>query len=93
MRSSFPLDVRGVARAEGETRAAELIELVQLTAQAGRYPHQVSGGQAQRCAVRKLHRVRTVIHDIHGLVLLATHERQKCESEIHTPHNLPPVIP
>jgi putative spermidine/putrescine transport system ATP-binding protein len=49
----FPLDVRGVARAQSDQRVAELLELVQLTAQAGRYPHQVSGGQAQRCALAR----------------------------------------
>ena len=49
----FPLDVRGIARAEGDERVAELLKLVQLTTQAARYPHQVSGGQAQRCALAR----------------------------------------
>ena len=49
----FPLDVRGVARREADARVTELLELVQLTAEASRYPHQVSGGQAQRCALAR----------------------------------------
>jgi putative spermidine/putrescine transport system ATP-binding protein len=49
----FPLDVRGVARAQADERVAELLELVQLSAEATRYPHQVSGGQAQRCALAR----------------------------------------
>ncbi|MEP7360068.1 MAG: ABC transporter ATP-binding protein [Chloroflexota bacterium] len=49
----FPLDVRRVARADADGRVAELLELVQLTAEAERYPHQISGGQAQRCALAR----------------------------------------
>jgi putative spermidine/putrescine transport system ATP-binding protein len=49
----FPLDVRHIARAEGDARVAELLELVQLGTEAGRYPHQISGGQAQRCALAR----------------------------------------
>jgi putative spermidine/putrescine transport system ATP-binding protein len=49
----FPLDVRGVGRHEADARVAELLDLVQLTVQGGRYPHQVSGGQAQRCALAR----------------------------------------
>jgi putative spermidine/putrescine transport system ATP-binding protein len=49
----FPLDVRGVSRPEADARVAELLELVQLTTEAARYPHQVSGGQAQRCALAR----------------------------------------
>jgi putative spermidine/putrescine transport system ATP-binding protein len=49
----FPLDVRHVPRAQADERVAELLELVQLGAEAGRYPHQISGGQAQRCALAR----------------------------------------
>src|SRR5205085_5656211 len=34
----FPLDVRGVARSDADTRVAELLELVQLTVEKDRYP-------------------------------------------------------
>jgi putative spermidine/putrescine transport system ATP-binding protein len=49
----FPLDVRGVARAEATKRVGELLELVQLDVEQDRYPHQISGGQAQRCALAR----------------------------------------
>jgi putative spermidine/putrescine transport system ATP-binding protein len=50
---SFPLDVRGRPAAEIAGRVDELLELVRLTAQADRYPNQISGGQAQRCALAR----------------------------------------
>ena len=49
----FPLDVRRVPRADADARVAELLELVQLAAEGDRYPHQISGGQAQRCALAR----------------------------------------
>ena len=49
----FPLDVRHVPRAQADRRVAELLELVQLEAETNRYPHQISGGQAQRCALAR----------------------------------------
>jgi putative spermidine/putrescine transport system ATP-binding protein len=49
----FPLDVRHVPRAEADKRVAELLDLVQLGAESNRYPHQISGGQAQRCALAR----------------------------------------
>jgi len=45
--------VRGVATAEREQRAREMLELVQLGAQAGRRPAQLSGGQRQRVALAR----------------------------------------
>ena len=50
---SFPLEVRGQARAEVGARVDELIDLVHLDAEADRYPNQISGGQAQRCALAR----------------------------------------
>ena len=49
---AFPLEMRGVARAEIESRVAEVLDLVQLPA-ADRYPAQLSGGQQQRVAVAR----------------------------------------
>jgi len=50
---AFPLEVRHRPRAEVKTRVAELLDLVHLTAEADRYPKQISGGQAQRCALAR----------------------------------------
>jgi putative spermidine/putrescine transport system ATP-binding protein len=47
----FPLEVRGRAAAAIRARTDELLELLQLTAQADRYPNQLSGGQQQRAAL------------------------------------------
>ncbi len=48
---AFPLEVRGVPSAEMTRRVDEMIDLCHLGPQADRYPHQISGGQAQRCAL------------------------------------------
>jgi putative spermidine/putrescine transport system ATP-binding protein len=48
---AFPLDIRRVRPAEIARRVDELLELLQLTDQAARYPNQLSGGQQQRAAL------------------------------------------
>ena len=48
---AFPLEVRHRPKAEVTARVDELLDLVRLTSQADRYPKQISGGQAQRCAL------------------------------------------
>jgi putative spermidine/putrescine transport system ATP-binding protein len=48
---AFPLEVRGRPRQEVRSRVDEMLSLVHLEAQADRYPNQISGGQAQRCAL------------------------------------------
>jgi putative spermidine/putrescine transport system ATP-binding protein len=48
---AFPLEVRGRPTAEIRGRTDELLELLELTAQADRYPNQLSGGQQQRAAL------------------------------------------
>ena len=49
----FPLEVRGQASDEVRARVDELLELVHLDVEADRYPSQISGGQAQRCALAR----------------------------------------
>jgi putative spermidine/putrescine transport system ATP-binding protein len=47
----FPLEVRGRPPTEVRRRTDELLALLELTAQAERYPNQLSGGQQQRAAL------------------------------------------
>jgi putative spermidine/putrescine transport system ATP-binding protein len=48
---AFPLSVRRHPAKAISARVDELLELVRLVPQADRYPNQISGGQAQRCAL------------------------------------------
>ena len=50
---AFGLDIRKRPKAEVRTRVDELLELVQLTGFADRYPAQLSGGQRQRMALAR----------------------------------------
>jgi putative spermidine/putrescine transport system ATP-binding protein len=54
----FGLRVAGVARAEAETRVAEMLALIGLPDLGGRYPFQLSGGQQQRVALARALAVR-----------------------------------
>lgn len=45
---------RGMKKKEAKSRMVELLEMVELSSEfAGRYPHQVSGGQCQRAAIAR----------------------------------------
>ena len=50
---AFGLRVRKLPRAEIKARVAELLDLVQLSGYAERYPSQLSGGQRQRVALAR----------------------------------------
>ena len=49
----FGLRMRGVAKTDIETRAAEMLALVQLPGFEARRPHELSGGQQQRVALAR----------------------------------------
>jgi spermidine/putrescine ABC transporter ATP-binding subunit len=50
---AFPLEVRGLPRAEIDRRVAETLALVDLKGYEQRYPRQLSGGQQQRVALAR----------------------------------------
>ncbi|UUP16492.1 ABC transporter ATP-binding protein [Nitratireductor thuwali] len=49
----FPLQMRGVGKADGLRRAKEMLDLVGLSGMAERYPKELSGGQQQRVALAR----------------------------------------
>jgi putative spermidine/putrescine transport system ATP-binding protein len=49
----FGLRMRKTAAAQRRSKAAEVLDMVGLSAQAGQYPHQLSGGQQQRVALAR----------------------------------------
>jgi len=50
---AFGLRLRKISSAQRDRRALEMLELVELGSQAGRYPSQISGGQQQRVALAR----------------------------------------
>ena len=61
----FPLLLQGVAHAESEARARELLELVGMQERASHFVHQLSGGEQQRTAIARalVHRPSLLIAD------------------------------
>ncbi|MGU3503162.1 ABC transporter ATP-binding protein [Mycobacterium sp. C31M] len=55
---AFGLKMRGVGAKERGTRAAEMLDLVGLSAQSGRYATELSGGQQQRVALARALAIR-----------------------------------
>ncbi len=61
----FPLKLRGLRRAERQTRIEEALSLVELAEQIDKYPFQLSGGQQQRVALARtlVYRPRLLLLD------------------------------
>ena len=51
---AFGLKARGIPKGEREQRALEFIHRVQLDGFESRYPHELSGGMRQRCALARV---------------------------------------
>ena len=49
----LPLEIMGYPRAEREERVARVLDLVELTGFAGKYPWQLSGGMQQRASIAR----------------------------------------
>ena len=62
---SFPLLLQAVPFAEAETRARELLQLVEMQDRATHFVHQLSGGEQQRTAIARalIHRPSLLIAD------------------------------
>jgi putative spermidine/putrescine transport system ATP-binding protein len=57
----FGLQLRKVSGAERRRRAADMLDLVGLSAQADRFAHQMSGGQQQRVALARALAIRPAV--------------------------------
>jgi NitT/TauT family transport system ATP-binding protein len=61
---TLPLELQGLAAAQAQRRAEDLIRLVGLEGFEHNYPHELSGGMAQRVAI-----ARALVHDPEILLL------------------------
>jgi putative spermidine/putrescine transport system ATP-binding protein len=86
---SFPLEMRGVARAERERRVAEALDMVRLGHLADRRPAQLSGGQQQRVALARalVFRPALVLMD-EPLGALDKQLRERMQLEIRRIHRM-----
>jgi putative spermidine/putrescine transport system ATP-binding protein len=58
---AFGLRLRKISDTERRHRAGEMLDLVGLTTQSGRYAHQMSGGQQQRVALARALAIRPTV--------------------------------
>ena len=85
---AFPLRMRGVGKAETEERVKRALDMVQLSALAGRWPAQLSGGQQQRVALARalVFEPRVVLMD-EPLGALDKQLREQMQLDIRALHN------
>ncbi|MGA9376802.1 MAG: ABC transporter ATP-binding protein [Mycobacterium sp.] len=80
---AFGLKMRGVGSRERAGRAAEMLDLVGLSAQSGRYADELSGGQQQRVALARALTIRPrVLLLDEPLSALDAHVRSQLRDEI-----------
>ncbi|MBN8243868.1 ABC transporter ATP-binding protein [Nitratireductor aquimarinus] len=85
---AFPLQMRGVGKAEIAERVARALDMVQLSALADRWPAQLSGGQQQRVALARalVFEPRVVLMD-EPLGALDKNLREQMQLDIRALHN------
>ncbi|MCR4266207.1 ABC transporter ATP-binding protein [Nitratireductor sp. ZSWI3] len=85
---AFPLEMRGVGKAEIAERVAKVLDMVQLSAMRDRWPAQLSGGQQQRVALARalVFEPRVVLMD-EPLGALDKNLREQMQLDIRALHN------
>ena len=84
---AFPLQVRGMDKAETKKRVTEALDMVHLSALGGRFPAKLSGGQQQRVALARalIFRPTLVLMD-EPLGALDKQLRERMQYEIKSLH-------
>ncbi|MDS1138006.1 ABC transporter ATP-binding protein [Nitratireductor indicus] len=85
---AFPLQMRGIGKAEIAERVTRVLDMVQLSAMRDRWPAQLSGGQQQRVALARalVFEPRVVLMD-EPLGALDKNLREQMQLDIRALHN------
>lgn len=85
---AFPLQMRGVGKAQAAEKVARVLDMVQLSAMSERKPSQLSGGQQQRVAL-----ARALVFEPHVVLMdeplgaLDKQLREQMQLDIRALHN------